>query len=456
MKKGEITLFGISVPAILAVFAVFTAVQGAIFMRISPIAGLVFFILSGALLFAAKPAGEKLFDFFEIPETTGQMQKWEPWFVLALLLVSGGLRLYDLGNIPEAGYGAEGMLIGAADVLASEGAKYTPHISLGTDWPTFTYYLGILFAKIFGWDIASFRASSGLLGTLSIIAFYFLARRVTSPLPAAMTSLMYTVFLAHLTISRAFEGPTTVIFIPHIICLGILLAAIKTPRWYLFLAAGLAGGYSLQGYVPGRGVFVLFAAWFILMLITRKKIFHKTTNFLAFWAGFILVASPVIYYAIAEPNQYWGYVNSVNPSRGGGLPAYFRQVLSNIHLYAAMFYTKSAWETMNHVPYKPLFDAVTCVFFSSGLFLCLSAFWKPVPSILLILFFGGLVPGLLGGGSTIQPNAGRAIICFPVIFIICAYAIERLRRIFSSAGNKYVYGFIMAACVAASLWSFQS
>lgn len=448
-------IHGNTIQIVVASAALGFSVAGTLVLNTNPGQSLLFFVVSGFLLFTAKPAGEKFFDYFEVPASSLPMRKWEPWFVLALFAVSAWLRLYDLGNIPQVGHGGEGLVLSNSHMLASHGTPYTPHVGGGTDWPTLTYYMGIFFAKVFGWNIAGFRISSAVLGIISIISFYFLTRRLTSPLSAAITSLMYTVFISHLTTSRMYVPTLTLLFIPHIIALGILLAANKNPKWYFFLAAGLAAGYSLQGYVPGRGIFLLFIGWFILMFITRVKIFFTKKNFLLFWAGFFIVAGPVIIYAVLYPEMYWSYVNSVNPSRTGGMMAYVNMAKNAIPSFTAMFYTKSAWDVLFHFPYKPLFDPVTSVLFSSGFFLCVFAFWKPVPSILLILFLGGMIPGLLGGGSSIPPNTQRTLMTFPVIFIFCAYAFERLKRVYLGAGSKVLYYLLIAAGIAASGWSFQ-
>ncbi|MEI7542778.1 MAG: glycosyltransferase family 39 protein [bacterium] len=456
VRSSGINLNSTWVPVFLASAGFILSIIGTIIVKDYSNISLFLYIGSGFLLFLAKPINEKFFQYFEIPEKSQPMQKWEPWFVLALFSISVWLRFYNLGDLPAVGGGNEGLILGNSRLLSTNGMPYMPHIGGGTDWPTFTYYVGIFFANIFGWDISTFRFSNGIFGVISIISFYFLTRRITSPLSAAITSLMYSVFLAHLIISRLFVPVVTLLFIPHILCLAIILAASKRPKWYLYLAAGLACGFSLEGYVPGRGVILLFVGWFIIMFITRQKMFHKISNFILFWVGFLLVASPVIYFAITKPDQYWGYVNSVNPSRGGSILTYIQLLWSRVPLFAGMLYTKSASEILWHLPYEPLLNPITIVLFSAGLFLSFFAFWKPIPAALLILFFGGMMPSMLGGGGPSQPNSARAIMAFPIIFILSAFSFERLIRVFYQLGKKKFYIFILAIGIICSLWTFQS
>jgi len=441
--------------AVFAFFASVLAVIASLLSKTSSSDSVILFVVSGALLFLARPEGKSFFAFFELPDERRDMAKWEPVFVFGLLLISGFIRLFDTGNLHPVGTGGEGLILGNCYYLAAKGSAYTPHVGGGTDWPTLTYYIGIIFAKMLGWDIANLRMSSGLLGTLSIIAFYFLARRITSPFSAALASLMYTVFMPHLCMSRQFVGPLTILFLPHIVSLGIILAARDMKKWYLYLAAGLALGYSLHGYVPGRGVFVIFIVWFLFMAMTGKTIFRKASNMVIFWGGFLLIASPVIYFALKYPQQYWGYVNSVNPNKTGGIKQYFTQLVNSVPLYAGMFYTKSAWDIVMHFPYEPLFDRVTGAVFGAGFFMCVFAFWKPLPSLLLAMFIAGMMPAMLGGGSTIPPNAQRALLTYPVIFLICAYAFERIKQAFGNSWKPVRYAVSVLSIVAA-VWVFHN
>jgi len=458
-KKREKTaaMIGrINAPSALAFFSLIIAVLAAVIVRSSPVYGLVFFIISGILLLLAKPVGEKFFDFFEIPEKTQPMQRWEPWFFIIFMAVSAFVRFYQLGDFPKVAFGNEGTILGNCFVLASKGVAYKPHVGGGTSWPTLTYYMGIFFTKIFGWDIVTFRASNVVLSLISLAAYYFLARRITSPFTAAVTSVMYSVFIMHLTASRLFVSPFTILFIPHVICLGILLFSAKNPKWYLYLAAGLACGYSLQGYFPGRGVILLFAGWFILMLITRKKLFHNPVNFLLFIAGFLIVSAPVVHYAVTNPEGYWSYVNSVSASKTGGIKGYINTIISQVPSFAGIFHYRSAWETNYHYPYTPIVDFAAGALFAPAFFMCLFVFWKPIPAILLIIFCGGMIPGLLGAGSSVNPNAPRVELVFPVIFLLAGLMFERVKRVFWIAGKRAVKIAVIAAGVVIALWSFQS
>jgi hypothetical protein len=256
--------------------------------------------------------------------------------------------------------------------------------------------------------------------------------------------------------SRMLLPTFPILYLPHIICLGLLLAANKEPKWYMFMAAGMAAGFSMHGYLPGRGVFMLFLGWFIVMFVTRKKLFVKPVNFLVFWGGFVIVASPMIYFALAHPDQYWSYAASVNPNRNAQLKGYIDLIKGRIPDYAAIFNVKTSWETLFHLPYKPLLDQVAGALFPAGLFMCAFAFWKPVPSVLLILFCGSMVPGLLGGGSSQQPNTQRVLMAFPIVFTLWAYFFERVKRVYQASGMKLLHVFLIAAGVIGSLWSFQN
>ncbi len=433
---------------IMAVIALVIAAIAAIVVKITPAAGLAFFIISGIMLFLARPFGEKPSEYYGIPEKTAPMEKWEPWFVAILLVVSAIIRFWYLNDIPQAGSGGEGLMVGGSYELDGT-PDYWMHIGAGLSWPTLVFYIGLFFAKVFGWCLGSFRMSSAVLGVISIIAFYFLARRITSPYSAAIGAVMYSAMVYHMSISRLY-GPFTLLFIPQVLGMGLLLAACKRPVWYIFLAAGAAAGFSLHGYVPGRGVFVLYLAWFAWMFIMRVKLFHKWYNAAIFWAGFAAVASPIIYFAITHGDQYWSYVNSVNPAGAGGLKGYWNMMMSKLAIYSGMFHIKSAWEIFAHPPWKPLLEAIPGMLFPAGLFLALINFWRPIPSMLLIFFCGGMLPAMLGGGGSNEPNAQRALMSFPIIFLMVSFAIERMKRVIKNSGFKKIYSVFLVAGIAAA------
>ncbi|MCE5299347.1 MAG: glycosyltransferase family 39 protein [Spirochaetia bacterium] len=451
-RADRITQLNIA-PVLKPVMGIVAAATGMYFTDISAAVSMIFFVASGIILLFSVRQGEGIFSGFDIPGENKPVQNWEPWFFFVLLAVSAFVRMYNIGDFPEIAGGNEGLILGNCRRLISPGEGYAPHIGGGTDWPTFTYYVGIIFGKIFGWSIGNFRLSSALFGVISIATFYFLTRMITSPFAAAVGSVMYSFYLPHIITSRFFVTPVTILLIPQIVCLGLIFAGARTGKWFFFLTAGLACGYSMHGYVPGRGVILIFGIWFLFMLATRQRLFHNFLNVLLFAAGFIIVASPVIYFALKHPDQYWNYVSSVNPTRGGGIKGYYTRITGMIPLFTSMLYTKSACDFFWHIPYKPLLDMVSGTLFSAGIFLCTVSFWKPVPSALLAIFIGGMVPGLLGGGSSVNPNAVRTVLTYPVIFIFISIAVDRVLKVAFDQDSKYLKWTAVAAGIAVAGWS---
>jgi len=111
------TLQAQNLPAGCALIAVLLSIAGTVLAGSKPSISLWLFVFSGLFLLLAKPKNEKLFDYFKIPENPPESPKWEPWFVLALFIVTAFLRLYKLGDIPQAVGGNEGLILSNCGIL---------------------------------------------------------------------------------------------------------------------------------------------------------------------------------------------------------------------------------------------------------------------------------------------------------------------------------------------------
>jgi 4-amino-4-deoxy-L-arabinose transferase-like glycosyltransferase len=434
--------------ALLGIIAAFTASS---VVRHNPQVGLLLFVLSGLLIFIAKPEGEKLTVLGDVPEKSYPMEKWEPYFLTILLIFSGIIRFYDLLNLHQGVYGHDSILFSNVETLMAS-PLYIPHIGGGSDWPTLVYYQAAFFGKLFGWNIGSMRMESACWGLLDIAALYFLIRMLASPWAAAIMTALFAVSVPHLNFSRTFF-PGTVVMLAPILGFSLLLTAVKLDKWNWFMFAGFAAGLSLHGYVPGRIVFLMFLLWFIWIWLFYRKKFPKIKNVIIFWIAFIAIASPVIWFAITNPEQYNGYVNSVNPNKSAGIMGYITMFINQIGSYAGMFHVKGAWDTLFHEPFEPILDWFTGALFPMGLFMCLLMFWKPIPVFIFIYFIGGMAPAMLGGGCSPQPDVRRMLLALPVIYIFGGIAFERLRLVarnnFGGKGSGvsfwvFVFTFLLA------------
>lgn len=432
-----------------AVISIFSGLLALLLIKQSPSLGLFLFILSGIFLLFSKPADQKLLDFSDIPDKTKPIKLWEITGIIILIIFAFAVRIWNFDSIPPGAAGHEGIVANSYNILKS---KYISFIGDGLDWPTLIYYQGIFFADLINKYITSFRIPIVLWGGLAVIAFYFVARRLTSPITALIFSFIFSVQEIFLIFSRML-GTHIVCFIPHILAFGLLVQAIDKNKWWLFFAAGLSAGFGLHAYWPGRTVPFIFLFWFIWLFLFNRKVMPSIKNQLFFWLGFLIVSGPVLYVAITNPDLYWGYIKGIDLNQSKGIMGYLDTLKNRLPVYLKMFHIRSDIYWGFKTAYVPIFDYILQYFFPIGFFIMLFTFWKPVNSFLIAAFCAAMLPGILGGDNLGHPTTNRVIMVYPVASLFAAIAFERMRLALNQKSNKLISIGIVSIGLLLALWS---
>ena len=445
-------LLKINFSYILTFFSVLTGIFAILLVKKSPGIGLLLFILAGIFLLISKPREQKLLEFVNLPENTKPVQLWEIISVIFLVIFVFAVRFWNFDSVPPGAQGHEGTVVSSYDLLKS---RYISFIGDGLDWPTLIYYQGMFFADLFGKYITSYRIPISIWGGLAVIAFYFVARRITSPFTALIFSLVFSVQEVFLIFSRIL-GTHIVCFIPHILAFGLLLQAIKNNKWWMFLAAGMSAGFGLHAYWPGRTVPFIFLFWFIWLFLFYRKEMPSIKNQLIFWLGFLIISGPVVYVAITNPDLYWGYIKGINPNQSKGIAGYLKIIKDRLPIYMQMFHIKSDLYWGFKTAYVPIFDYVLQYFFPIGFFMCLFTFWTPLSSFLIAAFCAGMLVGILGGDNLGHPTTNRIIMAYPVASLFAAIAFERMRIVLNQNSNKIISLLIILIGLLLAGWSVKN
>lgn len=447
-RSGRMRLFG-ALALTCIVFAQAT-------VKARPLQGMVLFIVAGACLWLAKPSDVGWFAQGRIPEAPSPFRKWEPFFFLLLALLALGSRLWGLNDLPPGAIGQEGELAGYYLTNLEKGA-YAPFT---LDWgnlpvPTSTVYQAGFVAKWLGWSAGNLRIPNAIWGGLSVLFFYFVARRLTSPGTAAIVSLLYLANLTHLVLSRRFY-PFSILFVTIIVGFGFLLQGIKKPKLSTFILAGAAVGLSLHGYDPGRGVFIIFFSWFLGLALFHRQDLPSWRMQLWFWLSFIIVGFPTLYTVATHWADFWYYPTfHANSNRDKGLGGHLKYLLQVLPAYAQGLYLRSDLDHSLHATPVPLLDPVAGALFGAGFFFCLLMGWEAVPMFLLLALGAGLMPAMLGTNYG-HPTTRRMLMAFPFIYLIGAMALERLRTAFSLPGRRWA-GWLMGVIgLLAAGWAVQN
>ncbi|HPD19433.1 MAG TPA: glycosyltransferase family 39 protein, partial [Candidatus Goldiibacteriota bacterium] len=233
----------------------------------------------------------------------------------------------------------------AAHFPELEGRNYIPYMPDDqVNWSTFVFYLGLFFTKLFGYNIGSVRIPSAIFALLSVLAFYFLLRRITSPVTAALITPLFMANECFISLSRQFY-PVTVLFLAPLLGAYFIIEGLHKNKWYYFLLSGLAVGYSLHGYLSGRPIVLTFIIWlFVLFIIYKNKNILKYSA--VFLAGFAITALPVIWTSIVKPDVAWHYVHFTDPRKGADIFGRIDQFLDAIIPHLRLFYTGGDVESL--------------------------------------------------------------------------------------------------------------
>lgn len=97
----------------------------------------------------------------------------------------------------------------------------------------------------------------------------------------------------------------------------------------------------------------------------------------------------------------------------------WRPVLANVRdaLLAFVWPGRGDQFLAYNIPGRPVFDAVSAVFFVAGLLVCLRRWRRPVYAFLLLWFAAGILPSLVTGPTA---NTTRNLAALPAVFLIPA------------------------------------
>ncbi len=440
--KKSFSMKKIDFSFIFILFSLLLSIISIIIIKNKAELSLIFFIIASVFMAITVYLNKDIFgNYGEINYKQIKMATWEKWFFFFFLILIIVMRLYKLNDFPPGVHGHEAIIVSNCDGFNK--GKFVWHMGAGAEWPTTTAYQGLFFAKIFGWNIGSFRIEGAIWGVLSIIAFYFLARQLVSPVSAAFASVLYSANFTHLLISRNFLA-SAILLVAPVLGLYFLIKGIKTKNFYDFLISGIAIGLSLHGYIPGRVIPLVFLAWLFYLIIFDRKNLPSFSNLFWLLIGFFIIAGFIIFMAIKEPDIYWEYLKSVDPNkRSNSIIGYFKTFFDYLPIHSGMFHIKADSDISFHIANEPILDQISGLLFPLGFFVSLLFFFKPIPAFFIGIFIAGMIPSMLGGGCSPQPNIRRMIVALPAIYMLSAFASDIIIKVFEKNKNKILNFFVI-------------
>jgi hypothetical protein len=375
--------------------------------------------------------------------------------IVAVLLLGFLLRVYRLGEVPpglthdEANHGWD-----AINILEGVWRFYFP-LNYGSE-PLYNYVVAGLMAGI-GRHLFALRLVNVYFGLLAVAATYRWGRMAFGRFPALTAAALMAVSFWPLATSR--QGLRAGILPLFVVGAVIYFWKIvdgklkngnsrgkeKPHGWeetrtekfigvrrkgLLYFLPGfiLCVAATLHTYLAARVLWLLFPLFLIYLGLWHRPLFHRSWR--PVLLGLVaagLLAVPMFLYLRAHPEadtRLEMLDRPLSALRQGN----FRPLLENTAGGVLAFVWPGYGDHFlaYNIPGRPVFDAVTAIFFAAGVAVCLWRWRRPAYFFLLLWFAVGILPSLITGpeaNTTRNLGALGAVYLLPAVG---AYAILRI------------------------------
>lgn len=361
-------------------------------------------------------------------------------FLLIILAIASFFRLWQLDSLPAGLFPDEAA--NGLDILLIFQGQYSPFFERGLGREALFFYLQAVSVALFGIGVLQLHLVSALIGIITVLATFFLAKNLFNQRVAFFTAFFLATSTWHTTLSRTgFRA----ILVPFFATLFFYFAYLvlkensEKKRKLFTILAGLSLGLGFYTYISFRAMVPILLLILILIALWKRHLFKL------FWRemviGFVvmvLILLPLIIYFINHPDSFIGragYVSIFNPDQNkGDLFGTFLEVSKKTFL---MFFTKGDLNWRHNVSGFGMLNPWVATFFALGflysLLIVLKRFFKQSNCqdyfkylFLIIWFLGMLGPGLVSAESI--PHGLRVIGAMPVVFFFPALMIDYFWR----------------------------
>lgn len=362
-----------------------------------------------------------------------QQRAWlEVATIVLLVLACAALFGWHLTTIPPEVHGDDAEVgLDALRLLES-----TPFNLFRTSWfrlPIFHALPTAIGLEIFGVDLLGLRATSAVIGTITVLLTFELARRLWNLEVAVASAILLATGRYFIHLSRAgyhyVDTPCASVAV-----LLLFLTAWRARRLGAAVWCGIGLGLSVQTYYASRLIPVLLCATWLLWLwrsdATRRR--ARLATFLLTFIVAVATAAPMIGYFAHHWIDLWQRsidTSIFNPGAADHLAAGFPgQSLAHIVLVqlrdALLLFNVTPDTSVQYGYRHPLLEPITGVFFVLGFAgSCAAAATRRAQLLLLWI----VVPVILGGALTIDaPFFPRVSGVLPFVAITIALALSQL------------------------------
>jgi len=365
------------------------------------------------------------------PFVSARARSWSlpAWAVLLAILVLGGLlRFYQVGAIPPGLYQDEAYNgLDALDILAGSHPIYFP---ANNGREPFYMYLAAAGVAAFGRTPLALRFPAALVGTLLIAATFALGlalynQRVGLFAAAGVAITFWPLALSRIGL-RAGSLPLFSALSLAAAAWGWRLPRSDRRRTGLLILGGLFYGASFYTYLAARFTPLALLAFLIFWYIAARPSFPRFRELAAFGLPAVVVALPLALDSFWQPEILFsrvGQVSILSPTINHG--DLWGTLFHNLLSAAGMFFVRGDSIARHNLPDRPVLDPLLALAFVAGLAWALLGAWRRKPAAGLILIWTAtmLLPTILAEDT---PHFLRAVGVLPVMFIFPAMALDEV------------------------------
>jgi 4-amino-4-deoxy-L-arabinose transferase-like glycosyltransferase len=397
---------------------------------------------------------------FGKPNTEQPKWRWPELATVGVLLLAATLlRVVAIEDYPVVLHNDEMSCMMAARIFLGG----NPPI-FGVGWfncPNLGFFLTSLPLRVLGQTLFALRLSSAILGLLSLIAAYLVARRFFGVRPAMLLLVMTTPFHWHLHFSRTgFHYMQAASLTAVAIWLFALGFDRRSP--VLFGCAGVVTGIACQTYYAAWLTPFILVAWAVARAVSDREQLKTTVKGLLVTFVLLLVtmAPLLVYYAdynLAATSRSSDVFLFSNNNRDHVAHAYGTNnpvsllAINAVHL-AGLFIGTTYDSCLQYGLRHQFIDPFLLLFFLCGLVSALFLVREPGGQLLWIWFLFTLVAGgLLTVDAPFSPRLigiVPIVLLFPALFINRVLDLEWIRkRKWTAVGAPIAVALVIAGSV---------
>jgi hypothetical protein len=333
-------------------------------------------------------------------------------FALALIP-----RIWQVADLPFGIWYDEAQ--GALEIqrVVDQGT-YAPILNTyGRDTSGFFYLIPVV-SLVLGDGIFAARATSAIVGALTVSLTMLLGRELFGWRVGLVASGLLALMRWHLNFSRLAFNPIS-LPLCTVLAFWLLARAVQRGRWLDFALAGLALGVGLHAYTGFRAMLLVAMVGLAYAAVTE----HWSTRMIAgrtglYLAAALLTALPVAIFAVRDPAAFNARtVQTLILAAPVDNAEKVRQIWDNVQRHLLMFNVSGDLNGRHNLPGSPMLDPLTSALVAVGLgwLLIRPRDWR---TVLLMAWAGAaLAQGILTFAFE-APQAVRTIAITPVLALL--------------------------------------